>query len=107
MRTTIRASLEEHVRFTAVSSTAFEPVSGEGVVQNLSTGGICFITDRRLVPGQLLELTFTSSGEVFLFRGEIVRSGESGEGFIVGVRFDTSHPETEESLQKLASLGVG
>ncbi len=106
MRTTLRASLEERVRFTAISSAALEPVSGEGVMQNLSTGGLCLITDKRLTPGEIVELTFSSCGETFLFRGEIVRCGVSGEVFMAGVRFDAVHPETEESLRKLASLGA-
>ncbi|HEX9024268.1 MAG TPA: PilZ domain-containing protein [Geobacteraceae bacterium] len=106
MRTTLRASLEARVRFTAIGGVSFEPISGEGVVQNLSTGGLCFVTDKRLTPGEVVELTFSANGETFLFRGEIVRSGESGGGYMAGVRFDAGHPETEESLQKLASLGA-
>ena len=106
MRTTFRALLQGDVQFTTCSASESESAGGEGRVRNLSTSGVCIITQDRLDPGDLLELTILSYGEKMDFRGEVVHIEDTGEGFVVGVRFDIDHPATEESLWMLASLGA-
>jgi hypothetical protein len=105
MRTSIRTPAEGLVQFTACSDPGSEATSGEGRLQNTSTGGVCLITDKRLNPGDTIELTVMSFDEKNVFRGDVAHTEESKLGYVVGVRFDIDHPETEESIMKLATLG--
>jgi hypothetical protein len=106
MRTSVRAPSEGLVRFTARSDPKSETTSGEGRLQNTSTGGMCLITDKCLTPGDTIELTVLSCDEKNIFRGDVAHTEESKLGYVVGVRFDIDHPETEESIMKLATLGA-
>jgi hypothetical protein len=105
MRTTYRSQLEGSVQFTLPPTPESESVCGEGRLQNTSTGGICFETDKRVTPGDPIELTVFTCGSRIVFRGEVVRVEESKSGFIVGVRFDIDQADTEESLLMFAALG--
>jgi hypothetical protein len=105
MRTSIRTPTEGLVRFMVRSDPASDTTSGEGRLQNTSTGGMCLITDKRLTPGDTIELTVIASDEKNVFRGDVAHTEESKLGYVVGVRFDIDNPETEESIKRLAALG--
>jgi len=105
MRKTFRAPQRGEVRFRSLVASEAESITGVGMLQNASTGGICFTTDKRLVPGACIELIIDSNCARIVVKGTVMHIQEHEEGFAVGIRFEIDDPETEDALQMLAMLG--
>ena len=93
------------MRFRSLASSVSEGCSGVGTLQDASTGGVCFITDKRLFPGARLELSITSGGAKITVKGTVMHVQGDERGAAVGISFDIDDPETENALQELATLG--
>ena len=104
MRTTFRASLKGEVRFKTLFPSGSEGISGVGMLQNASTGGLCFTTDMRLSPGARIELYINSNAAGIAVKGTVMHIRECGEGLDVGIRFDIDDPETEDALQMMLAM---
>ena len=104
MRATFRTPIQGNVHFTARSGPKGAPYDGDGFLHDVSTSGLCFITNSQLTCGDPIMLDIISGETRLAFKGEVMHTGESQDGFVVGVRFDIEHPATEESLQMLAIL---
>jgi hypothetical protein len=104
MRTTFRTPQQGEVRFRSLVAPDSESISGVGTLQDASTGGVCFITDKRLLPGAQIELSIGSYDARIEVKGIVMHTRENDQGLTVGVRFDVDDPETEDALQMLAML---
>jgi hypothetical protein len=105
MRKTIRVQQRGEVRFRSLAASESESSAGAGTLQDASTGGVCFITDKGLFPGDRIEMSISSGGARIAVKGTVMHTHGHGKGIAVGIRFDIDDPETEEALHELATLG--
>ena len=105
MRKTIRVPLRGEVRFSSLVAPESENSAGVGTLQDASTGGVCFTTDKRLFPGDSIELSINSGGAKIVVKGTVMHVQGHERGVAVGISFDIDDPETEDALQELATLG--
>jgi len=104
MRKTFRALQGGEVRFRSLAASEPESSSGVGTLQDASTGGVCFTTDKRLLPGDRIELSITSGAAKIAVKGTVMHVQGHERGVAVGISFDIDDPETEDALQMLATL---
>lgn len=71
-----------------------------GIARNVSAGGAFIETDLRLVPGEMMTVTFELLGQPFKMHAEVVRVFEGG----FGVRFHQDTPQHATLTEVLTRL---
>ncbi|MCM8773178.1 MAG: PilZ domain-containing protein [Candidatus Omnitrophica bacterium] len=75
-----------------VSYRVVVPSQGNGLLENISEGGLCIILDKKLAEGTILEVKFELPGEkpipieIFV---KVIWQKEIGNKFLTGVKFGT------------------
>lgn len=71
-----------------------------GVARNVSAGGAFIETDLRLIPGELMTITFELLGQPFKLQAEVMRVMEAG----FGVRFYADHQQQATLREAISRL---
>lgn len=66
------------------------PSGEEGVIQDMSDGGLCLILNREFPPGTILELKYDlpeENGRTIMKFVKVVWQNKTDEGYVTGVMF--------------------
>ncbi|KXS44470.1 MAG: hypothetical protein AWU54_740 [Candidatus Frackibacter sp. T328-2] len=99
----VRVEYKTDIQFSPVSYqgenlTHLEEKKGAGQMVDISGGGICMLSDIRLLKGLVVELNFSLKGEEFKILGEVVRIMDREEDYEMGVKFDFKSSKIENQI---------
>lgn len=98
-----RIDMETVFEFSLLNPETVEVISAnhQGILQDLSAGGLSFATDLDIPADKLLEIKLVKQEELFLPLGKIIRQVKSKDKYIYALEFVHMDTSTQDRIVRL------